>query len=65
MTEKRTRSSNGPFLMRRLPERVEFVCDRCLQPKITKIQVQWTDPRTSQAKVICNGCYGRLMSAPD
>lgn len=61
MSTRTTRSGHGTFEMTRHDSSLEFVCDRCLQPKITKVIVKWT-AANGMTKSICNGCYGRLMS---
>lgn len=60
-TARQTASEHGTFVLTRYEHRIEFVCDRCLQPKVTRLDVIWTNPAGSR-KRICNGCYGRLMS---
>jgi hypothetical protein len=62
MTEKHTSNASGSFTMRRSDERREFVCDRCLKPKTSKIQVAWDDRRAGETKTICTGCYGELLA---
>jgi hypothetical protein len=61
MTAKTTRNQHGTFVATRHDESIEFVCDRCLQPKVGKVVVDWT-PTTGRTKRICNACYGRLLS---
>jgi len=58
---KTTHNDHGQFVMTRRDESFELVCDRCLEPKITKVEVTWTTVM-GQTKRICNGCYGRLLS---
>jgi hypothetical protein len=60
MKEKTSTNSLGTFVMRRYDERRDFVCDRCLQPKSAKIEVEWHDSAADRTKTICNGCFGRL-----
>jgi len=60
--EKTVVGDAGTFLYRRNDCSQEFVCERCLNPKIAKIVVQWTD-QAGRRKTICNGCYGRLQSS--
>jgi hypothetical protein len=59
--EKHRTNEHGTFTLRRSPHNQTFVCDRCLRPKDAKIQVEWTDVH-GHKKMICNGCYGRLVS---
>ena len=62
MSEAKTvRNKHGTFVMTRQNQSFELLCDRCLEPKITKVEVTWTTPE-GRAKRICNGCYGRLLS---
>ena len=56
------RNEHGDFILTRSDQSIEFVCDRCLQPKFAKIQVSWTPFDSQRTKIICNGCYGRLSS---
>jgi hypothetical protein len=52
-------NSLGEFQMLRHAESQNFVCDRCLRPKTSKIVVTWVH-KDSDTKTICNGCFGRL-----
>lgn len=61
MSTKTTRNQHGRFVATRHEASLEFVCDRCLQPKVGKVVVDWTMPNGT-TKRICNACYGRLMS---
>ena len=63
MKEKTSTNSHGTFVMRRFDDRRNFVCDRCLEPKSAKIEVEWHDDASDRAKKLCNGCFGRLSSA--
>ena len=38
----------------------EFYCERCEQNKKSKITVKWTHKENTQ--LICNACYGFLLS---
>jgi len=60
-SEKLTKNAQGAFRLTRQDKSQEFVCDRCLEPKISKVMVEWTDTN-GRVKTICNGCYGRLSS---
>lgn len=51
----------GRFELERRDKSDGFMCDRCLQPKISKIQVVWRKP-DGAVKTLCNGCYGRIVS---
>lgn len=62
-TVKTKTTEIGSFVFRREEERLEYVCDRCLRPKTTRIRVKWTD-RNDVKRHICNGCYGRLLAKP-
>ena len=59
--EKQTSTSAGTFVFRRHTEAQEFVCDRDLLPRKTKIVVHWTTLEGIE-RTICNSCYGFLMS---
>jgi hypothetical protein len=61
ISTQRRQNANGVFVFQRHDEEQRFVCDRCLRPKVARIMVSWTMP-AGVAKVICNGCYGRLVS---
>ncbi len=61
MSAKTTWNQHGTFVATRNEASLEFVCDRCLQPKISKVVVEWT-AANGTTKHICNGCYGRLLS---
>ena len=61
MSTKTTRNQHGTFVATRHDASLEFVCDRCLQPKISRVVVEWTTANGT-TKRICNGCYGRLRS---
>lgn len=62
-TVKTTKNEVGHFIFYREENSMEYVCDRCLRPKITKVRVQWTD-RSGVIRNICNGCYGTLLANP-
>lgn len=52
--------SDRPKEIIRLKEAEEFFCFRCNTTKKSKIKVIWN---TSEGdKIICNGCYGLLIS---
>jgi hypothetical protein len=40
----------------------EFYCVRCLANKKSKITVNWSNNPEGVTKIICNGCYGLLVS---
>lgn len=61
MKTKTSQNEHGRFEMRRHDESFGLVCDRCLRPKVTKVEVIWDRPSGTQMR-ICNGCYGLLMS---
>ena len=42
-------------------ENIEFICDRCLRPKISKKYVEYV-AENGKKKRICNGCYGTICS---
>lgn len=54
-------NEHGSFEITRGSESKNFVCDRCFKPKIAKVSVEWKD-KQNNVKIICNGCYGRLVS---
>lgn len=58
------RRKYGKFTISRYPESQNFMCDRCLKPKIAKIVVTWVN-LSNESKTICNACYGRLSSDLD
>ena len=60
-SQKETENSFGKFVVTRHDSSQQFVCDRCLQPKIAKVVVEWTLGQKGM-KRICNGCYGRLST---
>ena len=55
-------NENGTFQMTRAEKSSGFDCDRCLQPKQSKVTVAWFEIETEREKVICNACYGMLRS---
>jgi hypothetical protein len=61
VTRKHRGNQYGTFILERFEENREFVCDRCLRPKVTRIIVRWT-PTVGSPKAICNGCYGWLSA---
>jgi hypothetical protein len=62
MREKVVENSLGRFTFRRYSESRNFVCDRCLEPKVSKVEVAWERDSESIPKTICNGCFGQLSS---
>jgi hypothetical protein len=58
---RRNANEHGSFRVTRHDRSIELVCDRCLQPKVTKLEIVWTTAAGAR-KTICNGCYGRLRS---
>jgi hypothetical protein len=59
---KTTTNQHGTFVLTRADTAQEFTCGRCRKPKVAKIQAEWTKPGTETPAVICNGCYGFLLS---
>ena len=59
---KQTRNEHGEYVFERLDDTAQFVCERCLKAKVSKIVVKWRTPEGEEKK-ICNGCYGFLMSS--
>ena len=55
------KADNGNFQFERTDAIREFYCERCCVNKKSKITVIWTNPEGLN-KVICNGCYGLLLS---
>lgn len=51
----------GIFLIEHADKINEFYCERCSTNKKSKITVNWTN-QEGLTKVICNGCYGYLLS---
>jgi len=60
MAGKVTENHNGRFVFQRHTESQGFVCDRCLEPKVAKIVVEWSKESVTAVKKICNGCFGKL-----
>ena len=63
MKEKALSNSLGTFVMRRHDVSCHFVCDNCLEPKTARIEVEWHKAATGRIKILCNGCYGRLIGS--
>jgi hypothetical protein len=59
--ESQYANEHGTFSITRHDHSIELVCDRCLQAKVTKLEIIWTTTSGTRKK-ICNGCYGRLRS---
>lgn len=59
---KERQNEHGTFVLTRAPERLEFNCDRCRKPKVAKITVAWAPTEGGPTKIICNACYGYLVS---
>lgn len=58
-TAVRTYDPRGPLQQHRLPALHTFTCWRCGTTKTSKlVTVVDTDPQ----RLLCNGCYGRLLS---
>ena len=55
------KTDNGNFHFERTDTIREVYCERCCVNNKSKITVNWTNPE-SLNKVICNGCYGLLLS---
>ena len=52
---------NDHFQLLRTDTIRAFYCVRCLTKKKSKITVNWTN-QEGLTKMICNGCYGYLLS---
>lgn len=64
MTEQPwVKTDAGQFRLTRQPTSQQFVCDRCLRPKVSKVIVEWHNA-AGTVRSICNGCYGNLRAAP-
>lgn len=61
MKTKTTETKEGKFIYKRVNEATEFYCERCEKTKKAKITVKWIN-FAGQEKLICNGCYGLLLS---
>lgn len=61
MTTKTNKTEIGKFEYKRADKAEEFYCERCQKKKKTKITVKWTD-KENNIKLICNSCYGLLLS---
>lgn len=61
MITKTTKFSQGVLGYTRHDNLIEFTCERCNYVKKSKIVVKWKT-NDGQTKVICNGCYGNLLS---
>jgi hypothetical protein len=61
MFDKVKKTATGTFYFHRGSNCVEFICERCEAAKKSKTQVRWVKPDGSES-VICNGCYGCLLS---
>jgi transcription elongation factor Elf1 len=59
-----TKNNIGEFVYKKAETAVEFYCERCQKKKKSKITVKWTDIENI-TKLICNGCYGLLLSKAD
>ncbi len=59
--QKKTTNSFGTFNFKRTESLNSFFCERCEREKKSKIVVKWTETNGNE-KVICNGCYGFLLS---
>ena len=55
-------NEHGRFQLTRAEESQDFVCDRCLKPRRSRVSVWWHEAVTDRTKTICNGCYGQLRS---
>ncbi len=55
-------NEHGTFQLTRAEESQNFVCDRCLKPKQSRVSVWWHETATDRTKTICNGCYGLLRT---
>jgi len=61
MKEKVTKIQKGVLYYTRKDESAEFYCERCNSKKISKISVKFIDNLGNES-LICNGCYGKLLS---
>ena len=64
MDERLTENSHGEFRMVRHVEVQNFVCERCLRPKTTKLVYTW-DNKNSGLKIICNSCFSFFAFTAD
>ncbi len=52
--------ANAPKTLIKLDDIPSFYCFRCKSEKKSKLRVVWHT--TEGKKIICNGCYGYLLS---
>jgi len=60
--KKEVTNKHGRFQFTRADKLQDFVCDRCLKPKRSRVFVRWYVAGTDGPATICNGCYGYLLS---
>lgn len=53
-------NERGKFTYRKHDSSQEFVCDKCLEPKVSKNKIEWID-NTGKERIICNKCYSKIM----
>lgn len=58
---KKTKFAQGFLTFVRNDFSTEFTCERCNSVKKSKIVVKWKS-NEGITKIICNGCYGLLLS---
>ena len=46
-------NEHGTFQLTRAEESQNFVCDRCLKPKQSRVSVWWHETATDRTKTIC------------
>lgn len=61
MTTRTTKFSQGFLEYTRNDNSIEFTCERCNSVKKSKIVVKWKTTE-GNIKIICNSCYGNLLS---
>jgi len=61
MKTKTIKFSQGTLNYSRNENSIEFHCGRCNSDKKSKIVVKWLT-NEGITKIICNGCYGLLLS---
>ena len=60
-SSKETIIKDGKLVFNRYETRRKFFCERCQADKEAKVMVDWYN-LSNEKKVICNGCYGFLLS---
>lgn len=61
MKIKNTSNKNGEFKYFKHKKALKFTCERCNSSKTSKTQIEW-NTNNDEIKIICNGCYGKLLS---